>query len=130
MSKRRSFLFGALGVVGTLITTFTAFLLFLGGISGMGNETLLTLAMVVFALPFVLLALFGLIKVVVKVSEEQCFKSEVDADQTPREPLGIKTILKSCDNFYSTLARLLMEESNRRGGETLYPESAIACVRT
>ena len=95
MSKRRSFLFGALGVVGTLITTFIAFLLFLGGISGMGNETLLTLAMVVFAAPFVLTAVIGLFKAVSKTGKEQeRFQNEVSEEWAPRDPLSFRVILK------------------------------------
>ncbi len=42
MSKKKSFVFGALGALFTLITTAVAFVLFLGSISGPGSDTLLT----------------------------------------------------------------------------------------
>ena len=95
MSKRRAFVFGALGVVGTLITTFIAFLLFMAGISGLGNETLLRWAMVVFALPIVVPTIIGVFKAMSKISEEwERFAGEAAAERTPREPLGLKGILK------------------------------------
>lgn len=95
MGKRKSVLFGVFGVFGTIITTVIAFLLFLGGITGLGNEKLLTLALIVFALPVILPAMFGLLFLLSKVEiKRDRSKDAAQTHRAPRKPLNARLIAK------------------------------------
>jgi hypothetical protein len=95
MGKRKSVLIGVFGVVGTIITTFIAFLLFLGGISGLGNEDLFTLALIVVALPVILPTLFGLLYLLSKLRLEGGRpKDATPSQRAPRKPLNFRLIAR------------------------------------
>lgn len=80
MSNLKSFAFGALGAGFTVVTSFVAFVLFLGSITGSGNDSMLTAAMVVFSLPFVLGGLITAYKVWSKINNEGERAPDAEAD--------------------------------------------------